>query len=140
MPESDLARLRKARRRIHRQLDKLEPMLAGYKVKLAAINAAIHVLDPELWLPPRRYQPNPIFARNELPRLALAIMREAGEPLGVAVITRRALAAKGVRFPDRRTVKVTKNRLHNALIALDKRGVTFKVGTGNDTRRGVTEA
>ena len=44
------------------------------------------------------------------------------------------LAAKGVDLPDRRTFTLTKNRLHNALLALDARGITVKVGRG--MRRG----
>ncbi len=104
---------------------------------MAQCEARILELDPQLWLPPRRYQPNTIFARKELPRLALEIMRAEGAPLPVAVIVRRALAMKGLECPDRRTVKLTKNRLHNALLALDKRGVTVKVGRGNGTRRGL---
>jgi hypothetical protein len=52
-------------------------------------------LAPELELPPRFRKPNPVFARGELPRLALAILREAGEPLPIAAIAVRALKAKG---------------------------------------------
>lgn len=136
---SPLASLRTKRRRIHANLRKLEPLLAGYHAKLAEVNAAIQAIDPELWMPPRTYQRGTIFARNELPRLALAVMREAGEPLPVAVIVRKMLAAKGVDLPDRRTFKLTKNRLHNALLALDARGVTVKVGRGNATRRGLVK-
>jgi hypothetical protein len=45
-------------------------------------------LAPELPLPTRHrtYQPNPYFMRGELPRVALAILREAGEPLPIRVI------------------------------------------------------
>jgi hypothetical protein len=48
------------------------------------------------------------------------------------------LAAKGVTLPNRRTFKLTKNRLHKALLALDRRGATVKIGSGNATRRGLT--
>jgi hypothetical protein len=134
---SPLASLRTKRRRIHANLRKLEPLVAGYHAKLAEVNAAIHAIDPQLWMQPRTYQRNAIFARGEVPRLALSIMREAGEPLPVAVIVRKMLAAKGVDLPDRRTFKLAKNRLHNALLALDARGVTMKVGRGRETRRGL---
>jgi hypothetical protein len=137
MVDPPLAKLRAKRRRICAQLRKLEPLLAGYHAKLAEVEAAILALDPQLWLPPRTYKTNGVFARGEFPRLALAIMREEGVPLPVAVITRRMLAAKGIDLPDRRTFKLTKNRLHNALLALDARGVTMKVGRGNATRRGL---
>jgi hypothetical protein len=127
-----LANLRRARIRIHRQLDKLEPLVAGYYAKLAEVNAAILAIDPQRGCRPGRH-----FARGEVPRLALGVMREAGEPLPVAVIVRKMLAAKGVAPPHRRTFKLTKNRLHNALLALDARGNTTKVGRGNATRRGL---
>jgi hypothetical protein len=52
------------------------------------------------------------------------------EPLLVAVMVRKMLAATGVDLPDRRTFKLTKNKLQNALLALDARGVTAKVGWG----------
>jgi len=134
MPD-DLPTLRRKRRRIHAQLDKLEPLLAGYRAKLSDINAAIHALDPQLWMPPRRYAVNPVFARQELPRLALSILREADGPLAVRDIARSALASKGVRFPDRRTLKLTRVRLQQFLGKLDRKGVTRKVGSGNGTRR-----
>ena len=70
-------------------------------------------------------------------RLALGVMREAREPLPAVVIVREMLAAKGVDLPDRRTFKVTENRLHNALLALDAWGVTTKVARENAMRRGL---
>src|SRR5277367_1371992 len=99
-----LGNLRRARIRIHRQLDKLEPMLAAYHFKLAHVEAQIEAMAPELPLPTRHrtYQPNPYFARGELPRVALAILREAGEPLPIRVIAARALARKDCLTPPRR--------------------------------------
>ena len=99
MNQSEVAKLRRQRRRIHAQLAKLEPLIEGYRAKLAQVEARILELDPQLWLPPRRYQPNAIFARKKLPRLALEIMREAGEPLPVALIVSRALAMEGTGVP-----------------------------------------
>ena len=135
MRDTDLTKLRRKRSRIHFQLAKLEPLVAAYHAKLVEVEAAILALDPQLWLPPRRYQPNPHFARNELPRLAIAILREANEPLPTRVIARRALAAKGVVYPDRRAFKVTRTRLVQFLSKLDRRGITRKVGQGKATRR-----
>ena len=77
MGYSDITKLRRARLRVTRQLAKLEPMVEGYRAKLAQIEARILEIDPQLWLPPRRYQPQPYFARRELPRLVMQIMREA---------------------------------------------------------------
>ncbi len=79
--------------------------------------------------------PHKLFARQELPRLTLAILRTAREPLAVRDIARKALAAKGVRFPDKRVWKTTRVRLQQYLGQLDRRGVTRKVDAGNATRR-----
>jgi hypothetical protein len=76
-------------------------------------------------------------AHVELPRLALGVVREAGEPLPVAVIVPKMLAAKGVDRPDRRTFELTNNRLHNALLALDARGITVRVGRGECEAAGI---
>jgi hypothetical protein len=95
------ANLRRARIRIHRQLE--EPLLAAYHFKLAHVEAQIQALAPGLLLPTRHrtYQPNPYLMRGELPRVALAILREAGEPLPIRVIAARALARKDCRTPTR---------------------------------------
>jgi hypothetical protein len=65
---------------IHWQLHKLEPMVAGYKAKLADIEARISAVAPDFRFPPRRHMPNPHFSRGELPRLVLDIMRETQGP------------------------------------------------------------
>ena len=53
MPDSTLANLRAMRRRIHAQLRKLEPLLAGYHAKLAEVSEAIQPINPQLWMPSR---------------------------------------------------------------------------------------
>ncbi len=111
MTPIELANLRCKRCYIHKRLDYLEPWVARLRADLAETEAAIQAVAPQLNLPPRRYAPNPYFARGELPRLALAIMREAREPIGVREIAIRALATKGIRYPDRRAMKLTRLRL-----------------------------
>ena len=135
MTDSDLTKLRRARARVHFQLAKLEPLLAGYHAKLAEIEARIRDKAPELNLPPRRYQANPYFARGELPRLAIQIMREAGEPLSVREIAVRALARKGNTLPDRRAMKLTRLRLQQTFCEMGKRGLVVRVGKGRQGKR-----
>lgn len=137
--DSPLTKLRRARARVHRQLDKLEPMVQGYRDKLADITSWIQVLAPELNLPPRRYRPNPVFERQELPRLAMDIMREANGPLSVKEISIRALAVKGVTLPDIRTLKAVRKRLAQTMAIWGKRGLVVKVGTGKEGRRRLVE-
>jgi len=135
--ESELTKLRRKRSRIHRQLDRLEPLLADYQAKLADTEARIHALAPELWLQSRHRRPNPIFGHGELTRFALDVMREAGEPLAVAVIAVRMLARKGIALPDPRLRCRTRERLRRMFASLQERGVTVRVGHGNASRRGI---
>jgi len=57
------------------------------------------------------------------------------------MIVRKMLTAKRVDLPDLWTFKLIKNRSHNALLALDARGVTARAGaekvgrTGREPRR-----
>jgi hypothetical protein len=57
-------------------------------------------------------------------------LREANEPLPTRVIAWRGLPAKGVVYPDRQTLKVTRTR-PVLLSKLGARGVTRKVWAGN---------
>lgn len=132
MADTPLAKLRAKRIRIHRQLDKLEPLLAAYHFKLAHVEAQIQALAPELPLPARHrtYQPNPYFARGGLPRVALAVLREDGGPLPIRVIAARALAAKDCHAPTRRIFRMTRVRLQPLFRRLERKGVTDSVGKG----------
>ncbi len=123
MADTELQSLRRKRRRVCANLTKLEPLGAGYHARLAEIEARMQDLDPRLLLPPRRYKANPVFARQELPRLTMAILRAAREPLAVREIARKALAAKGVRFPDKRVWRTTRVRLQQYLGQLDSKRV-----------------
>lgn len=137
MSNQYLARLRLARVRTNQNIARLTAALANQRERLAGIEAAIHDLEPELRLPAPTRKPNPVFARGELPRLALSILREAGEPLPVSVIAVRALAAKGIDLPSPRIRRMAKSRLRAIFGALGKRGIVCSVGTGNDARRGL---
>ena len=135
----ELANLRRARVRCHAQLRQAVALAESYEAKLAEIEARIHELAPELELPARHrtHQPNPYFARGELPRVALAVLREAGEALPIRVIAARALAQKGCHAPTRRIFKLTRVRLQQLFGRLERKGVTYTVGSGNATRRGL---
>jgi hypothetical protein len=134
MPETPLARLRRHRRRICAQLRKLEPLVADYQAKLARIEARMQELDPQLWMPPRHYRPNPVFARGELPRLAMTIMRRANRPMGTLDIAMRALALKGVTQPGPGLRKLIRTRMVQTLGKWAKRGLVVRVGRGKATR------
>jgi len=113
---------------------KVEPMVADYHAKLAKVEPAVLAIDPQLWLPPRRHKPNPVFKRQELSRLVMGVLRKAEEPLPVRHIARLALAAKKVRYPEPSLLKKMRVWLQQYLGKLDQRGVTRKIGTGNGTQ------
>ena len=89
-------------------------------------------------------QANPIFARGELQRLAIDMLREAGKQLAIRDMALGAFRTKGVRFPDRRTMKATRVRLREVFAKLqapgrgadgrdregDAAGADIKRGTG----------
>ena len=50
-----------------------------------------------------------------------------------------ALRAKGVRFPDRRTMKTTRTKLRETFGRLQARGVAGTVGSGKGTRRALVQ-
>jgi hypothetical protein len=139
MRDSDLTKLRRARSRAHLALKQAETLAQGYRDKLADLEARIQAIAPDLQLQPRLRKPNPIFARGELRRLAIDMLREAGRPLAIRDMALGTLKAKGVRFPDRRTTKGTRVRLREVLAKLQDRGVARTVGTGKATRRSLIE-
>jgi hypothetical protein len=133
--DSDLTKLRRARSRCHFALKQAEALAQTYRDKLADLEARIQAIAPDLQLPVRFRRPNPHFARGELTRLALDMLREAGRPMSIGEMAIAALAAKGVRFPDRRIRRITRTRLRGALNRFEARGLVRSVGTGNRTRR-----
>jgi hypothetical protein len=135
MGDSELTKLRRARSRAHFGLKQAETLAQGYRDKLADLEARIRAIAPDLQLQPRLRKPNPIFVRDELRRLALDMLREAGKPLAIRDMALGALKAKGVRFPDRQTMKATRVRLREVFAKLQTRGAAQTVGTGKATRR-----
>ena len=134
---TELANLRRARSRCHFKLKQAEMVVEDYAFRLAQIEASISAIAPELELPPRFRKPNPVFARTELTRLALAILREVEEPLSIAAIAGRVLKAKGIAGPDPALRRRTRNKLREAFGKLRARGVLVTVGSGNATRHGL---
>ena len=135
MPETELTKLRRARIRCHKKLKQTEALLAGYQAKLADLESKIRAICPELDLPLRTRKPNPIFKHGELSQMALAVLREAGEPLPIRVITVRMLAKKGIILPDPAMRFAVRKRVRVAFCALDRRGVTVVIGGGREAVR-----
>ena len=68
-------------------------------------------------------------------RLALTMLRTSDRSLAIREMALGALAAKGIRFPDRQTMRQTHVRLREVFAKLQDRGVARTVGTGKATQR-----
>jgi hypothetical protein len=112
------------RRELAGIIDHLQRQLNQHRADLTHIDGVLRVLaadlDPETIRPKRAYRRNRYFARNELSRLCLAILRMAtGELLSTDEIASRVIAAKGfdpgdaiLRAAVREQVGSTAKRLH----------------------------
>ena len=123
MPLSEIARLRRQRQTLKRRIARYEASLVEYGKRMEALEAALQALDPQLDLTPPVRNANPHFARNELKRLAMDVLRAADGPLGVTELVRLVLAAKGHAMPTRTLWAFTRHRLTAVLSGLRKRGV-----------------
>ena len=129
MPQDpELANLKRIRIYTHKQIDKLQPQLDRLNTRLAEVEARIQEIAPELRLSPRRYKPNPIFARGEFTRMALEVLRDANGPMSMRAIAIQTLVRKGHTMPDRETRERTFYRASTTLSVLHGRGIVEMQG------------
>jgi hypothetical protein len=112
------------RRELAGIIDELQRQLDQHRADLTHIDGVLRVLatdlDPEKIRPKRAYRRNRYFARNELSRLCLGVLRTAaGELLSTDDIASRVITAKGfdtgdaiLRAAIREQVGSTVKRLH----------------------------
>jgi hypothetical protein len=112
------------RRELAGIIDKMQRLLDQHRADLTHIDGALRVLatdlDPETIRPKRIYRRNRYFARNELSRLCLSVLRTAeGELLSTDEIAGRVIAGKGFDVEDailraaiREQIASTVKRLH----------------------------
>jgi hypothetical protein len=94
-----VAGLIEKRRELAGIIDQMQRQLDQYRADLTHIDGVLRVLasdlDPEMIWPKRAYRRNRYFARNELSRLCLGVLRTAaGELLSTDDIADRVIAAK----------------------------------------------
>jgi hypothetical protein len=93
------------RRELAGIIDKLQSQLDQHRADLTHIDGVLRVLasdlDPETIRPKRAYRRTRYFARNELSRLCLGVLRTAaGELLSADEIASRVIAAKAFDAGD----------------------------------------
>jgi hypothetical protein len=106
---------------------------------LTHIDAALRLfgsqIDPESIRPKRRYRRTRYFGRNELGRLCLDVLREAGaEPVLTDDIAERVMSAKDFDAGDAALRTVIRDQVGSALKVLHRRGVAESIGRGRGAR------
>jgi hypothetical protein len=100
MTDRVVSALIEKRRELAGIIDELQRQLDQHRADLVHIDGVLRVLatdlDPEAIKPKRRYRRNRYFARNELSRLCLGVLRNAGgKLLSTDEIAGRVITAKG---------------------------------------------
>jgi hypothetical protein len=92
-------------------------------------------LDPETLRPKRVYRRNRYFARNELSRLCLGVLRTAaGELLSTDEIAGRVIAAKGFDAGDAILRAAIREQVGSTVKRLHREGLIEIIGTGRASR------
>ena len=131
--------LRAKRAEISGHVHDLECKLARHRTNLANIDATIRLFAPELnpdSIPPKRtYRRTRYFAKGELSRRILSVLREAsGKPMTTAAITSAVLADKGFPVGEGALSEAVTDMVLTVLRRLCKRETVAKSGTSRNAQ------
>jgi hypothetical protein len=120
-------------------IDALQRQLDQHRADLTHIDGVLRVLasdlDPETIKPKRPYRRNRYFARNELSRLCLGVLRiAAGEPLSTNDIAGRVIAAKGFDVGDAILRAAIRDQVGSIVKRLHRDGAIETVGAGRASK------
>jgi hypothetical protein len=97
--------------------------------------AAETAIDPDTIRPKRAYRRNRYFARNELSRLCLGVLRTAeGELLNTDDIASRVIAAKGFDVGDAILRAAIREQVGSTVKRLHRNGAVENVGAGRASK------
>jgi hypothetical protein len=92
-------------------------------------------LDPETIRPKRVYRRNRYFARNELSRLCLGVLRvAAGDLLSIDDIAGRVVAAKGFDAADAMLRVAIRDQVGSTVKRLHRQGSIENIGSGRASK------
>jgi hypothetical protein len=131
--------LREKRAKVAGCIARVERQLDQHRADLSHIDGVLRLFepdrDPEAIKPKRSYKRTRYFARNELSRLVLGILREAnGKLISADEIANRALAAKGYDAADAIMRAAVRKQALTVLRAYRKRGTVEQRGLGRGVR------
>ena len=127
------------RRELAGIIDKLQRQLDQHRADLTHIDGVLRVLssdlDPESLRPKRAYRRNRYFARNELSRLCLGVLRTAaGELLSTDDIAGRVIAAKGFDAGDAMLHAAIRDQVGSTVKRLHRNGAIENIGAGRASK------
>jgi hypothetical protein len=116
-----------------RAIDELQRRLDQHRADLTHIDGTLRVLavdlDPETIRPKRVYRRNRYFARNELSRLCLGVLRTvAGELLSTDDIAGRVIVAKGFDAGDAILRAAIRDQVGSTVKRLHRNGAIENIG------------
>jgi hypothetical protein len=131
------------RRELAGIVDELQRQLDQHRADLTHIDGVLRVLAADLDLdklrPKRRYRRNRYFARNELSRLCLSVLRTAaGELLSTDDITGRVIAAKGFDVGDAILHAAIREQVGSTVKRLHRSGAIENIGAGRASKWNLT--
>lgn len=123
------------RRELAAIIDELQRQLDQHRVDLTHIDGVLRVLatdlDPETIRPKRLYRRNRYFARNELSRLCLGVLRTAADVLlSTNEMADRVIAAKGFDTRDIILRGAIRVQVGSIVKRLHRNGVIESIGAG----------
>ena len=127
------------RRELAGVIDDMQRRLDQHRADLTHIDGALRVLatdfDPETIRPKRVYRRNRYFARNELSRLCLGVLRTAAdELLNTTEIADRVVAAKGFDAGDAILHAAIREQVGSTVKRLHRNGTIENIGAGRASK------
>jgi hypothetical protein len=127
------------RRELAGIIDELQRRLDQHRADLTPIDGTLRVLaadlDPETIRPKRVYRRNRYFARNELSRLCLGVLRTAAdELLSTDYIAGRVVAVKGFDAGDAVLRAAIREQVGSTVKRLHRNGAIENSGAGRASK------
>src|SRR6201997_4501013 len=127
------------RRELAGMIDELQRQLDQHRADLTHIDGVLRVLaadlDPVTIRPKRIYRRNRYFARNELSRLCLGVLRTAaGELLSTDDIAGRVITAKGFDAADAILRAAIREQIGSTVKRLHREGAIENSGAGRASK------
>jgi hypothetical protein len=134
-----VAGLIEKRRELAGVIDQMQRQLDQYRADLTHIDGALRVLvanlDPATIRPKRAYRRNRYFARNELSRLCVGVLRTAAdEMLSTDDIAGRVITAKGFDTGDAILHAAIREQVGSIVKRLHRSGTVENIGAGRASK------